>query len=393
MSTGDRNARGNFGLKDQLEALKWIGEHIANFGGDPKKITLMGESVGAGSANLHMISPLTSKAVSIHGAILLSGSSFNHWAVMNDTFLNTKLIARRMNCPTSKSDLLVECLRRKDPYMLVGQQLHLWKIPVFSRLLFGPVIESNIDNPNAFMVQAPEVTYSKPDAIRSIPVISGVNRNEGGAFAANVDIVPFLYSAINSKQEEMTSYAMAFDKLPGVNGAETAAKVSKFYFNDKRWSYKNLDRISDVLGDRTITTGVYKFLQRHSQVAPTYGYFFTHSPSTGSSFLAQLMGMRTNEYGVSHGDELPFIFSMDQLSDDFTNKEDLAISKFLVDLCVNFASDKQPFPQNAVSENVTWSPILNPKYMELLEINGKTKKMMPFPYMERMKFWESLNLN
>jgi len=114
-------------------------------------------------------------------------------------------------------------------------------------LLFGPVIESSVDNPNAFMVEAPEVTYSNPNAIRPIPVISGFNRNEGGAFAANVDIVPFLYSAINARRDQMVSYAMGFDKLPGVNVAETSAKIAKFYFNDKRWSYHNQDRISDVI--------------------------------------------------------------------------------------------------------------------------------------------------
>jgi len=85
---------------------------------------------------------------------------------------------------------------------------------------------------------------------------------------------------------------------------------------------------------------VHKFLQRHSQVAPTYGYFFNYESTSGSSFLSQMMGARRNEWGVSHGDELPFIFSMDHMMDDFTNPRDLAISKFLVDVCVNFANDR-----------------------------------------------------
>ncbi|ODM95190.1 Esterase E4 [Orchesella cincta] len=392
LSTGDRAARGNYGMKDQLEALKWTVEHISNFGGDPKKITVIGESVGAASVGLHIISPLTSKALHIHGAIMLSGSGLNHWTLINDTFSNSKEIAKRMHCPTANSEDLVECLRHKDPYMVVGQQFHLWKIPVVIRMVFGPVIESNVDNPDPFIVEAPEVTYSKPNAIRPIPVICGVNKNEGALFAASIHIIPFLYDAINSKRDEMISYIMDYDTVPGVNLAETSTKISKFYFNDKPWSNINRDRISDALGDRSFTSGVYKFLQRHSQVAPTYGYFFTHESTSGSSFMSQTLGLRKNEWGTSHGDELPFIFSMDRVSQDFTDPKDMAISKFLVDVIVNFSNDKQPFPQNAVGENVTWSPILNPKYMELLEINDKTR-MIPFPYMERMKFWEHLKLN
>jgi juvenile-hormone esterase len=69
LSTGDNAAPGNFGLKDQVEALKWVKKNIAGLGGNPESVTIFGQSAGGACVHLHMLSPLSTGKPLISGFV------------------------------------------------------------------------------------------------------------------------------------------------------------------------------------------------------------------------------------------------------------------------------------------------------------------------------------
>ena len=57
MCLDDEEASGNMGLLDQVTALLWVQKYIVNFGGDPNRVTIYGESAGSASVNHLILSP------------------------------------------------------------------------------------------------------------------------------------------------------------------------------------------------------------------------------------------------------------------------------------------------------------------------------------------------
>lgn len=112
-STGDSNAPGNYGMKDQVLALKWVQDNIKYFGGDANQVTLAGQSAGAASIGYHLISPM-SKGL-FHGGIMMSGAPISGFFYDKNPIDLARRQAELLNCPTTNSADMVECMRRIPP--------------------------------------------------------------------------------------------------------------------------------------------------------------------------------------------------------------------------------------------------------------------------------------
>ncbi|XP_010836221.1 PREDICTED: acetylcholinesterase isoform X4 [Bison bison bison] len=154
---GSREAPGNVGLLDQRLALQWVQENVAAFGGDPTSVTLFGESAGAASVGMHLLSP-PSRGL-FHRAVLQSGAPNGPWATVGvgEARQRATLLARLVGCPPGgaggNDTELVACLRARPAQDLVD---HEWRVlpqeSVF-RFSFVPVVDGDFlsDTPEALI--------------------------------------------------------------------------------------------------------------------------------------------------------------------------------------------------------------------------------------------------
>ncbi|XP_078681239.1 fatty acyl-CoA hydrolase precursor, medium chain-like [Branchiostoma floridae x Branchiostoma belcheri] len=108
MPTRDDDASGNFGLLDTIKALQWVQANIRNFGGDPGRVTIFGESAGGYSVSVLVMSPLARGL--FHRAISQSGVAGVPVTQKGD-LTQAEFLARGVNCTTVNYNEMMSCLR------------------------------------------------------------------------------------------------------------------------------------------------------------------------------------------------------------------------------------------------------------------------------------------
>uniref|UniRef100_A0A8W7PZ26 Carboxylesterase type B domain-containing protein n=1 Tax=Anopheles coluzzii TaxID=1518534 RepID=A0A8W7PZ26_ANOCL len=160
----------NYGLMDQMAALHWVQQNIAKFGGDPATVTLAGHGSGAACINFLMTSPTMVPGL-FHRAILLSGSAYSSWALVEDPVVYALKLAKEVNCSIPEDliknhEQIVDCLRDVPLEELFGADIQ----PPSFLSAFGPSVDGVVIRPGR----------SNQD-IDELPVRGTSKRSQGAA--------------------------------------------------------------------------------------------------------------------------------------------------------------------------------------------------------------------
>ncbi|XP_075211793.1 carboxylic ester hydrolase-like [Lycorma delicatula] len=376
-STEDINLPGNYGLKDQVLALKWVQENIASYGGNPDSVTIFGQSAGGASVHYHMISPL-SKGL-FHRGILMSGSSHCPWALAppGTNKKRTQELAAFLGCPTEQSNLLVDCLRTASAYLMADLLTEYRRWGIDPPIPFAPVIEP-VGVKNAFLTSEPHNEKT------TIPVMTGFTSEDGAfrvsLFASSPIGMDKTLEILNYNFNDVSKVSVTIYEDEKVNQNEISNEIRKFYFGEKKIDKNSISEVIKMYTDAWFMQCATSVLRNHQGDANFY-YFAQRGPHSSTFGLSN----STEYFGVSHGDDLMYIFPLKSMTSSrkYLTTDERKIQQEMVSLWTNFAIHGDPTPdgkwKKSSSENFDYLHIENGQFQT-------RNNFLP----ERVKFWKNL---
>ena len=283
---------GNFGLKDQVLALKWVKENIASFGGSPDEVTIFGESAGAASIGYHLMSS-QSEAL-FKRAILESGSATCNWAFLTSKEAKERSSAFLDNVNCKNDHTMMNCLQMLPTDTILTKQ---WVNSDYLDFNWMPSVdeETVTDNPVKLIEQGKVL---KKD------VLLGVNKDEGSNFLAVA--TPPQFSQVLDRQTFMAGVDFILYDVDNT----TRAEVIDLYEPDDGTNYR--EALYRITGDRSLKCPVMNMANLHEKLGSTFLYLISYRPS--NEIAPEWMG-------VLHGSEIAvsvFHYSSSPLSNNYT---------------------------------------------------------------------------
>ncbi|KAH1001564.1 hypothetical protein HUJ04_005564 [Dendroctonus ponderosae] len=356
---GTPDAPGNTGLFDQLMALQWVRDNVAAFGGNPQNVTLFGESAGAVSVSLHLLSPLSRNLFS--QAIMESGSATAPWAIISreESILRGLRLAEAVKCPHERDNLpaVIECLRLKDPFDLVNNE---WGTLGICEFPFVPIIDGS------FLDESPGRAMANKN-FKKTNILMGSNTEEGYYF-----IMYYLTELFRKEENVYIKFLGAVTELnPYVGPAARQAIV--FEYTD--WlnpddPVANRDALDKMVGDYQFTCNVNEFAHRYAE--------------TGNN-VANPWPTWT---GVMHAEEINYVFGEPLNPEKSYTAQEVDLAKRIMRYFANFAKTGNP----SLAPNGVWTATFWPLHTaygrEYLTLDVNSTATGKGPRLKQCAFWK-----
>uniref|UniRef100_H2YJK5 Carboxylic ester hydrolase n=1 Tax=Ciona savignyi TaxID=51511 RepID=H2YJK5_CIOSA len=326
----DTKWKGNMGFFDQHKALEWTKENIKSFGGNPDNVTIFGQSAGAASVGIHMLSPVSRGY--FHRAITHSGTATMPGLCKSDQGEFRKLFLEALNITEKDSDEMVAKLKKKPAHKLMEAYTEASK-----KMPLGP-FRASIDG--EFVPEYPSQLIRHSTTSAPVPFMTGCNNTE------EFGILSPMIAEFESGASEETVLGllqwMLMDK-PYTFMMDTYAK--KYSVDDKlKWSKVGGELMADML------FVVPTILQAKDSGHPCYVYYMTQTPAHSHSKehnLSDSLVMKADFCECDHGDDIIFTWGFPYSSAKMSaevkfTKDEQKMTEQWMKYIVNFATTGNP---------------------------------------------------
>ena len=314
-SSAGRRFDSNIGLHDVLAALRWVRDNIGAFGGDPHRVTLFGESAGAGIVTTLLAAPAAEGLFS--GAIAQSSPATSVYDRERARRVADSILERLGIAPSDADRLLDAPLGA----ILGAAQQAFDEVPVRNpgTLAFVPIVDGDLlpDYP---------VRLAREGRSHPVPLIIGTNRHEAALFRLmRSPLMPITPSAITSMFTQIAAEQPDL-QLP------TEEQIGSAYSRLRRRA-----RVLSIATDVGFRMPSVWLAEGHSRVAPVYLYRFDYATPLLKVMLVS----------GAHATELPFVWGNLGAPRDPTlklggAKTAKAVSKRMRTRWINFAAEAKP---------------------------------------------------